>query len=89
MIVLKCQPALLLWQDVPGVLRRIWQYVNHDFALGNIHVSLTSLATGLCVLLVTVFVSRTVTALLDRRMSKRAHVDPGLRYTICRLAKYL
>ena len=89
MIVLKCQPTLLLWQDVPGVLRRVWQYVNHDFALGNIHVSLTSLVTGLCVLLVTVFVSRTVTTLLDRRMSKRAHVDPGLRYTICRLAKYL
>jgi potassium-dependent mechanosensitive channel len=40
--------------------------------------------------LVVVFVlSGRLTAFLDRRMAKRAHFNPGLRYTIARLLKYV
>jgi len=88
-VVVNHKFGLLFWQSVWAAFKRIWYYVNYDFALGNIHVSLTSLITGLCVLLVTLFLSRTVTALLDRRLGKRAQIDPGLRYTICRLARYI
>jgi small-conductance mechanosensitive channel len=30
-----------------------------------------------------------LSALIDRRLAKRAHIDPGLRYTIARLLRYL
>lgn len=78
----------LIWQDRFSVFRRIWSYVNHKFTFGNIQVSLTSLLLGIIVIALTVVVSRTVSAALDRRISKRKHIDPGLRYTIGRLARY-
>jgi len=33
--------------------------------------------------------SRRVSTLLDRRLARRGHIDPGLRYTIARLVRYL
>jgi small-conductance mechanosensitive channel len=44
---------------------------------------------GTLVLLLTILISRWSSALLDRRLANRRHIDPGLRYTICRLAKYV
>ncbi len=35
------------------------------------------------------FLSRTLSSILDQRLTKRAHVDPGLRYTIARLIRYI
>jgi small-conductance mechanosensitive channel len=43
---------------------------------------------GAILLAVTVFLSRAANSLLDRRLAKRSHIDPGLRYTIARLARY-
>src|SRR5882724_304557 len=83
------QIVLGLWQDVFAVMKRGWSYVNHSFEIGNIHVSLSSLVTGTVVLIVTLFLARTVASMLDRRIEKRAHVDPGLRYTITRLVRYV
>lgn len=80
---------LLFWQNALGPIKRVWSYLNHTFEIGNIRVSASSLVVGTVVLIVTVFFARTVTALLDKRIGKRAHIDPGLRYTICRLVKYL
>ena len=40
------------------------------------------------VVVVTLFVARWSSALIERRMANRRHIDPGLRYTICRLIKY-
>jgi len=79
----------LIWQDVFGVLRRLWDYVNYDFHVGNIRVSLSSLVTGAIVLTLTLFLARTATAVLDRRLGIRGNIDEGLRYTICRLVRYL
>lgn len=80
--------AAIFWQDGFSVFRRIWSYANRPFTLGNIRVSLTSLLLGIIVIVLTVVFSRTVTSLLDRRIAKRTHIDPGLRYTIARLARY-
>ena len=81
--------AAILWQDGFSIIGRFWSYANHKFTLGNIQVSLTSLLLGIIVIVLTVVFSRTVTSLLDRRMAKRTHIDPGLRYTIARVARYI
>jgi small-conductance mechanosensitive channel len=79
----------VFWQDGLGVVKRIWSYFNHQFEFGNIRVSATSLVIGIVVLVVTISLSRTASSLLERRLTKRSHIDPGLRYTIARLARYV
>src|SRR5262245_2393560 len=81
--------ALLLWQDETGVFRRIWFYLSKPFTFGKISVSVATLVEGILVLGLMLFLGRFLTSMLDRRMTKRAQIDPGLRYTIVRLAKYL
>lgn len=71
-----------------GPFRRVWDMVNYKFTVGNIAVSLSSLLLGVLVLIVTVFVARFVSALIQRRFALRTPLDPGLRYTIARLANY-
>ncbi len=71
------------------MFRSIWSYVNYKFTFGNIQVSLTSLLIGFGLLVLTIIISRSVSSLLDRRLAKRKHIDPGLRYTIARLIRYI
>lgn len=80
---------LVLLQENEGALHRVWSYLNHPFRIGNFEISATGLITGAIIVAVAVVLSRSFTALLDRRIAKRAHIDPGLRYTIARLASYL
>jgi len=40
-------------------------------------------------MVLTVFLARTSSVLIERRIANRRHIDPGLRYTICRLARYV
>jgi small-conductance mechanosensitive channel len=86
------QPSsgVALWlQDGQNVLGRIWSYINHKFTIGNISVSVTSLALGILIFLLAMVVSRTLQSFLQRRMAQREHIDPGLQYTIFRVAHYL
>ncbi len=76
-------------QDFTGVISRIWGYLTQQFTFGRITVSVSSVLVGLLVFVVTLFVARTATTLIEHRMASRHHIDPGLRYTICRLAKYI
>ena len=69
-------------------VRRIWDFVNYKFQMGNISVSLSGLLLGLLVIIGTIIVARSVSALVQRRFALRSHLDPGLRYTIARLANY-
>src|SRR5215213_7544267 len=78
----------LVWQDL-NLLWRLWGYLTQQFTFGRITVSISSVIIGLLVFNVTLLVARTTTTLLERRMASRHHIDPGLRYTICRLAKYI
>src|ERR1044071_3177546 len=77
------------FQDVSDVIERIWSYLTRQFTFGRITVSVSSVIVGAVVLIVTIFVARWLSYLIDRRLATRRHIDSGLRYTICRLAKYL
>ena len=80
---------MLVLADGIEVLKRIWQYIDHRFAIGNISVSLSGLVLGVLALAVTLFLTRAITSLLDRRMVGKTNIDPGLRYTIVRLVRYV
>jgi len=79
--------SLFAWQDTGSLLQRTLSYVNYKFTLGNLQVSLTSLLIGVALLILTLVISRTISSLLDRRLEKQKHIDPGLRYTIARLLR--
>jgi len=79
--------SMFVWQDTGSLLQRTWSYVNYKFTLGNLQVSLTSLLIGVALLILTLVISRTISSLLDRRLEKQKHIDPGLRYTIARLLR--
>lgn len=79
-------PLILL--DVE-IIARIWAYLTRQFTFGRITVSVSSVIVGTIVLILTIFIARTASVLLERRLANRRHIDPGLRYTICRLARYL
>jgi potassium-dependent mechanosensitive channel len=80
---------LLLWQDSAGLISRLWTYLTQPFTFGRITVSISSVLIGLIVVLLTIVVSRSTSHLIERRMANRRHIDPGLRYTIARLVKYV
>ena len=81
--------SLALWQEPASLLARLWGYLTQTFTFGRITVSISSVIIGLIVVAVTIFVSRSASSLLERRMASRRHIDPGLRYTISRLVKYV
>lgn len=80
---------LSLWQESAGLLTRLWAYLTQPFTFGRITVSISSVIIGLVVLVITIVVSRSTSALIERRMANRRHIDPGLRYTIARLVRYV
>lgn len=81
--------SLAFWQEPAGLVARLWAYLTQQFTFGRITVSISSVIIGLIVAAVTIFVSRSASSLLERRMANRRHIDPGLRYTISRLVKYV
>jgi potassium-dependent mechanosensitive channel len=80
---------VLLLQDSAAIIARIWEYLTKPFTFGRITVSVSTFITGVAVILVTIFLARWTSTLLERRIANRRHIDPGLRYTICRLVKYV
>lgn len=80
---------ILALQDSLGFAARIWGYLNRPYQIGSVEVSVTKLAQGVLILAVALLLSRTLTRLLQRRIAKRAYLDPGLRYTLGRLTQYL
>src|SRR6266436_6524957 len=82
-------PAAMLlenWRDLVG---RIWHYLNDKYYIGNIQFSVTAIVEGALILAIALLASRTLSALLQRRIAKKAYLDPGLRYTMGRLTQYL
>src|SRR5215207_894293 len=72
-----------------AIIERAWAYLTRQFTFGRITVSVSSVIVGALVLLLTIFIARWSSVLVERRLANRRHIDPGLRYTICRLAKYV
>ncbi len=82
-------PRPLLFQDGGGILQRIWGYLKYPLPFFNDRVSVGRVVLGIAVLLLTFSLAGRFSSLLDRRLGKRGHIDPGLRYTIARLVRYL
>lgn len=80
--------AVLLWQDSGRVFERIWDFLNRSVTLGRITVSISSAIIGVLVLTLTILIARYSSSFVDGRLKRRSHIDPGLRYTICRLIRY-
>ncbi len=82
-------PALALLENWREFLNRLWHYLNDKHTIGNISVSVTALVFGILIFAVALLMSRTLSALLQRRIAKRAYLDPGLQYTLGRLTQYV
>jgi len=81
--------ATVLFQEGLSAIGRVWHYLNQYYEIGSVKVSVTSVLEGLLVLVATLFLSRILSRLLQRRIAKRAYLDPGLQYTLGRLTQYL
>jgi small-conductance mechanosensitive channel len=82
-------PALIFLQEWREAFGRIWYYLSHKYTIGNLEGSVTSLVGGALIFGLAILLSRTLSKLLQRRIAKRAYLDPGLHYTIGRLTQYL
>jgi potassium-dependent mechanosensitive channel len=81
--------AAILWQEQMGPFSQAWSYLNKTFTFGRLQVSAATLVQGLVVLVLAIGLARWVSAVLERRIAKRAQIDPGIGYTIGRLTKYV
>jgi small-conductance mechanosensitive channel len=71
------------------VLNRVTEFINRDHQFGNFHGSIASLVSGLVILAVAVIVSRLFSKIIQHRIATRAHLGPGMGYTVARLTYYL
>jgi len=76
-------------QDPLNLLERFWFYLNTKFTVGNLSVSITTFATGLAVVVLSIFASRMLRGFFERRIASRTHIEPGLQYTLLRLIHYV
>jgi potassium-dependent mechanosensitive channel len=83
------KPVFALLEGWKDFLARIWQYLNDVHKIGNLQLSVTTVVEGILIFVVALFLSRTLSAFLQRRIAKRAYIDPGLSYTLGRLTQYL
>src|SRR5688572_26580048 len=82
--------AFYFWQNGSGVFQRLWSYLTFRFVDSpNMKVSAARVVIGIALLVLALFLSGKLSTLLERRISKRTYIDPGLRYTIARLLRYL
>lgn len=66
-----------------------WEYVRAPIQIGNFHISIFQILSGLLVFVITIILARTISSFVEKRIAKRTQIDPGLRYTIARLINYL
>ena len=82
--------AALFLQDAAGVIQRIWSFMTYRFVdSGNMKISLARLVAGILLLILALFLSGRISSFIETRIAKGKHLDPGLRYTIARLFRYL
>jgi len=82
-------PALIFLESWREGASRIWHYLDDPYHIGSVDVSITRLVEGALILGLALLASRTLSAMLQRRIAKRAYLDPGLRYTMGRLTQYV
>jgi potassium efflux system protein len=72
-----------------NLLRRIWNYINQPFTIGNFEIRLANVVIGIAIFAAAIIISRSVRSLMERRMAARVNLDPGIQYTVLRLIHYL
>src|ERR1041385_50935 len=82
-------PGAFLPDDWNSVISRVAYYLSHEYSFGRIKGSVLTLLVGALIFCLALLLSRTLSKLLQRRISKSARLDPGLHYTIGRLTQYL
>ncbi len=80
--------ANLVLVDAVSILKRVWDVLNHAI-LGNPEFTPVRILAALFILIFGMFLSRRIGRFMERRIARRAYIDPGLRYTIVRIASYL
>ena len=78
--------AVITFLDLGAIFRRIWYYLTYKL-FGNL--TPIRLLAGLLIFVLAIVLSRRIGRFLERRIAKRSYIDPGLRYTIARIASYL
>lgn len=82
--------TLLLWLNAFSIFRRVWTYLTFRLVDSpNMKVTAFRLVIGLTLLILVFVVSGKLSSFLEGRIVKRKQIDPGLRYTITRLLRYL
>jgi len=82
--------TLLLWQAGLSILESVWKFLTTRFVDSpTMKVSTFRLLIGITLLAAVLVLSGRLSSLLDRRIAKRTQLNPGLRYTIARLLRYL
>lgn len=79
----------VLLSDAWTMITRVWSYLTQQFTIGTLTISFAGLVIGTIVFIVAIPLSRGGSRLIEKRIATRRHIDPGLRYTIARLAKYI
>lgn len=80
----------LFFQDTSSVIQRVWRFITYRFVDSeNMKVSLARLVTGILLLILALYLSGRISSFIEGRIAKGQHLDPGLRYTIARLFRYL
>lgn len=80
--------AVTILQDWKSVAARIWFYLTYQ-PIPNVKASIVSLIEGALIFALALFLSRTLSRMLQNRIAKQAYLDPGLRYTMGRLTQYI
>src|SRR5882762_10130685 len=82
--------TMLLWQKGLSILESVWKFLTTRFIDSpTMKVSTFRLIIGITLLVAVLVFSGRLSSLFDRRIAKRTHINPGLRYTIARLLRYL
>jgi len=81
--------AAALWRGWTEIFADVWEFVNKRFTLGRITVSISGFVIGVLVFVVTLAIARYSSSFVEKRLKLQSHIDAGLRYTICRLTRYI
>jgi potassium efflux system protein len=82
--------ATIFWLDSFSIFTRVWEVLTTRFVdSSTMKVSTFRLVIGLVLLAIVLVLSSKVSAVIEHRMARRAHIDAGLRYTIARLLRYV
>jgi small-conductance mechanosensitive channel len=78
----------IILQNWQSAVARIWSYLTYQ-PIPNVKASIVSLIEGALIFGLALFLSRTLSRMLQNRIAKQAYLDPGLRYTMGRLTQYI